>query len=189
MPEDGRRPPIVLVFTGLPGTGKSTLAEKVAKIIKAPAFAGDWLMGALKPAGILAGLDRQTSLDLYYRLLQTLTTRQLMLGQSAVLDCLASDAVVADWRQHAAAFGARLVLVECVCSDERLHRVRVEGRQRHIPGWHEVDWDHVERMRTEFPPVRAKDLSLDAVNPLADNVETVLTYIADSRRGIWNRGA
>ena len=40
----------VVIFTGLPGTGKSTLAEQVARTVGAPAFAGDWLMGGLKPA-------------------------------------------------------------------------------------------------------------------------------------------
>jgi predicted kinase len=177
VPDVARRLSTVLVFTGLPGTGKSTLAEKVATIIKAPAFAGDWLLGALKPFGVLAGLDRQTSLDLYYRLLHTLTARQLMLGQSAVLDCLVTDANVAAWRQQAAEFDARLVIVECVCSDEQVHRRRLEGRRRHIPGWHEIDWDHVERMRAEFPPLQGNDLSLDAMNPVQGNVETVLKYI------------
>jgi hypothetical protein len=47
--------PVVIVFTGLPGTGKSTLAEAVARRIGAPAFAGDWLLGALAPHGVLSG--------------------------------------------------------------------------------------------------------------------------------------
>ena len=29
------------------------------------------------------------------------------------------------------------------CRDAELHRARVEGRQRQIPGWYELDWDHV----------------------------------------------
>jgi hypothetical protein len=95
----------VLVFTGLPGTGKSTLAETVATTISAPAFAGDWLMGAVNPSGALAGLDRQTYKDLYYRLLRTLMTRQLMRGQSAVLDCLVTDAVRPLEDNHQAVLG------------------------------------------------------------------------------------
>ena len=35
----------VIAFTGLPGTGKSTLAEALASETGIPAFAGDWLLG------------------------------------------------------------------------------------------------------------------------------------------------
>lgn len=168
----------VVVSAGLPGTGKSTLAESVATAIRAPAFAGDWLLGAIKPSGALASLDRPTFKDLYYRLLSTLITRQLMLGQSAVGDCPVIDAVVSEWREHFNEFDARLYIIECVCSDEELHRRRVEGRQRRIPGWHEIDWNHVQRMRAEFPPLRNKQLTVDAAQPLEENLRNVLGYIA-----------
>ncbi len=51
--------------------------------------------------------------------------------------------------------------------DEDAH---AEGRRRDIPGWHEIGWDHVERMRAEFRPVGAADLTLDAVDPLDGNL-------------------
>lgn len=164
----------VVAFTGLPGTGKSTLAERLARHMKAPAFAGDWLMGALKPSGVLSTLERSTYKELYHRLLWTLASRQLTLDQSAVLDCLVVDALVGVWDERAKQFHARLFVVECFCSDEGLHRSRLEGRRRGIPGWHEVDWDHVLRMREEYPPLRSPHLRLDAVNRLEDNLEAVL---------------
>jgi hypothetical protein len=75
-----------------------------------------------------------------------------MLDQSAVVDDMVSDSDFALWRQTTERFSARLSLIECVCSDEAVHRARLEGRVRGIPGWHEVGWDHVERMRAEVPP-------------------------------------
>jgi hypothetical protein len=136
-------------------------------------------MGAIKPSGALASLDRPTFKEMYYRLLRTLITRQLMLGQSAVLDCLVTDAVASDWSEHANEFDARLYIIECMCSDDKIHRSRVEGRQRHIPGWHEIDWKHVQRMRTEFPPLRNEQLNVDAVRPLEENLRSVLRYVAN----------
>jgi predicted kinase len=98
----------VIIFTGLPGTGKSTLAEQVARKVRAPAFAGDWLMGGLKPAhAALAKRDRSEYLAAWFGLLRMLVTRQLMPGQDAVVDDLVvSEDQAAAWRESAARFSA-----------------------------------------------------------------------------------
>jgi predicted kinase len=167
----------VVALTGLPGTGKSTLADRLAQRTGAPAFTGDWLLGALAPLGVLDDLDRPTSLSVYYGLLNSLVTRQLILGQSAVVDCVLDDTMAGRWRDNVERHGGRLLVVQCVCGDESLHRSRIEGRRRDIPGWHEVGWDHVERMRAEFRPVTAPDLTLDAVDPLDANITTLLSLV------------
>ncbi len=133
-------------------------------------------MGAFKPA--LARFDRSEYLAARSRLLETLIIRQLMLGQDAVVDAVVSESQVAAWHDTAARFSAHWYLIECICSDEVIHRERIEGRIRGIPGWHEVGWDFVERMRGELPPLTGNRLTVDAMEPVADNVCRVLDYIS-----------
>ncbi|WP_199043898.1 AAA family ATPase [Glycomyces salinus] len=169
--------PQIIAFTGLPGTGKSTLAERLAREAATPAFAGDWLMGAIKPHGVFREMDRHTYLSLYYGLLETLVSRQLQLGQSAITDCLIDDRIAERWRRMAAEHSAELRVVECVCGDTKLHRSRVEGRTRGIPGWHEIEWDHVERMRDEYPPLTVERIVVDAANPIDSNLKRIHGFL------------
>lgn len=149
--------------------------------MRAPAFAGDWLMGGLKAAHAAIGkLEPPEYEAAWFGLLITLVIRQLMLGQDAVVDDLVSGDQAVAWHETAARFSARLCLIECICSDEATHRNRIEGRVRGIPGWHEVGWDHVERMRTrpELTRLAADRLTVDAMEPVADNLRRVLDYIS-----------
>ncbi|GAA2264486.1 AAA family ATPase [Glycomyces scopariae] len=168
----------VIAFTGLPGTGKSTLSERLARTLRTPAFAGDWMMGALTPYRILDDLDRDAFISLHDHVLETLMVRQLLLGQSAITDSVLSDAVAKQWAAIAAEHGAAFRVVECVCSDVDLHRSRMDGRVRGIPGWHEIDWDHVERLKTWLPPLTVERLQVDAVDPVEANLAKVLDYIS-----------
>jgi predicted kinase len=169
----------LIVFTGLPACGKSTLAEALAVGMGAPAFAGDWLMGGLKAAhGVLAELDRSTYLDMYYSLLESLIVRQFLVKQSAVVDAMIDDRIAARWHTLVEGHGAELFVVECTCSDVVVHRRRVERRVRAIPGWHEVDWAHVQRMRAEFPRLTWPCLVIDAMDSVEANLSKVRTYVS-----------
>ncbi|MEU6248529.1 AAA family ATPase [Glycomyces sp. NPDC047010] len=168
----------VIAFTGLPGTGKSTLSERLARELRTPAFAGDWMMGALTPYRILGDLDKDAFISLHDHVLETLFVRQLLLDQSAITDSVLSDETAKQWAEVAAGHGARLRVVECVCSDVELHRSRLDGRVRGIPGWHEIDWDHVERLKTWLPALTVERLRVDAVDSVEDNLRTVLDYLS-----------
>ena len=121
----------LIVFSGLPGVGKSTLADAVGSRLGIPVFATDWLLGALTPFG---GRHLDDLLGIAGELLTTFA-----LGQSAIIDHPSEH--VADrerWRTLADRLGAEFIPVLCECSDPVVHRTRLEGRTRGIPGWHDA---------------------------------------------------
>lgn len=115
-----------------------------------------------------------------YELLTTLAEGQLRLGQCAVLDSVATfERIRATWRDLAAQYDAVYRVVECVCSDERVHRSRLEARQRGIPGWYEVSWAEVERVRGRYEAPAGQHLVLDAINPVERNLAAIDAYLGD----------
>ena len=167
--------PQLVVFSGLPGTGKSTLAEEVARLLGCPLFTKDQLEATLWRSGITA---EQNSGFAAYELLTTLVREQVRRGQSAVVDSVATfERIRADWRELAGQHDAAFRVVECVCSDSAVHRQRLAGRQRGIPGWYEVSWAEVERVRSRYEPWTDARLILDALDPLADNRQRLNDYL------------
>jgi predicted kinase len=168
-------PQRLMVFSGLPGTGKSALAAATGRELHTPVFSKDYLEAALWRSGIPRELKSGWA---SYELLTTLAEGQLRLGQSAILDSVAStESIRQQWRELSIKHHASFVAIECVCSDEALHRARIESRQRGIPGWYELDWGEVERVRSYYAPWRTERLVVDSVRPLEENVAAVLAYL------------
>ncbi len=167
-----------IVFTGLPGTGKSSIAETVARELGIPVFAKDWLEATLIRCELKPAVDGPPLGSAGYQLLTTLAERQLQLRQSVILDSVASTlSIRVEWRTLAQTYEANWRVIECVCSDEAAQRNRLDMRQRHIPGWHELNWPEVERVKAYYAPWNEERLILDAVNPLEDNIAAALHYL------------
>lgn len=169
--------PRLVVMTGLPGTGKSVIAEAVARALRAPVFSVDPLEATL----LRLGITREQRSDVAaYALALTLADAQLARGQSAVIDAVNGVPTVRDeWEAAARRHGAAIVWIKTVCSDEAVHRARVEGRERAIEGFvHEPTWEDVERVRaTWYEPFAGEALVLDAVEPLDDNISRALARV------------
>lgn len=174
-PVDAERPARLIVFAGVPGSGKSTLADAVGRRLGIPVFAIDWLLGALTPFG---GRHFDRPLDLGYEQLTTLALRQLLLGQSAILDAPVEDELVRHrWGTLAAAAGTSLAAFVTVCGDPAVHRGRLASRDRGIAGWHQGgDWADVTRRLASFPQWPAA-VVLDSRQPVEDLVATVLDHL------------
>jgi predicted kinase len=164
---DDRRPTLVLV-TGLPGTGKSTVAEAAAKILGAAVLGHDWAMSGLRPYQELQdALEAMTPSGhrvVGWSILNALAAAQLRAGRSVVLDGVARKVEIAACRGNAQREDSRFVMIGTQCSDRALHRSRIEGRQRSIPNWYEVGWSSVERSLDAWEQPEGADLYLDGAD-------------------------
>lgn len=177
--------PRLILFCGVPGTGKSTLAEAVGKRLGVPVFAFDWLLGALQPHGVL---ELGRTAQIADSVLLMLARRQIRLSQSAIIDCLLTmDVYRAPWRALTSELNIPAYWIRTVCTNVAIHRERIEARVRNIPGWYEVTWEHVERIQAREELMLDQHLLVDAMEPLQDNINLVLQYVGHSEAIQYDR--
>ncbi|MEM8862800.1 MAG: AAA family ATPase [Chloroflexota bacterium] len=171
--------PQLVIFSGLPGSGKSSIAEFTGRQLNIPVFAKDWLEATLKRCHLEPnGPEGKNRGYASYELLTVLAERQLMLNQSAILDSVASiEPVRSEWRKLAEKYQAQWKVIECICSDEETHRQRLLSRQRGIKGWHELPWSEVERVKGYFAPWEEEHLVLDSMDPFQENCQKAIAYL------------
>lgn len=176
---DDRRPWLIVV-SGWTAAGKSTVADLLAAELDATVASFDWLMSGLRAhPEVWDQIDRPVERQrrVGWSLLSRVAEQQLRRGGSCVLDLVAREEPRKEWQRLAEVHGAAFGVVECICSDADVHRRRVEGRQRHIPGWYELTWDHVERGRRRYRPLADPKVLIDAVHPIDHNLALVKEHL------------
>ncbi len=131
---------MLIVFAGLPGVGKTTLARGVSTGLGATYLRIDAVEQAIREA-----LGREQEIGAAgYTVAQAVAEANLALGRTIVVDGVNPVAMSrAAWRALAARAAARLLEVEVVCSDAAEHRRRVETRTADIEGHALPTWASV----------------------------------------------
>ena len=139
--------------------------------------AKDWLEATLVRSEIKPTREEKSLGFAGYELLTALAERQLMLGQSVILDSVAaSQTIRSAWRQLSDRYEANWRVIECICSDEPLHCSRLSRRKRGIPGWHELEWSEVERVKRYYVSWEGERLVLDMTNSFSENLLKAKIY-------------
>jgi predicted kinase len=176
------RVPVLIAMAGLPGTGKSTIAEILGARLGAAIVSVDPIESAILSAGIDA--DQPTGLAAYL-VAGTMAEQVLASGRSVIVDAVnAVEPARMQWSELAAKAGVRVRFIEVICSDLDLHRERLERRVRNLPHFEEVSWRAVEQSLEGYDEWKGKSASfprvtLDTIAPLGENVDTALAFLGD----------
>jgi len=132
--------PKLIVLSGLPGVGKSSIARELAREIGATYLRIDSIEQALRDSGALI----QPMKDAGYRAAYSMAEDNLRLGCSVVADCVNPVSITRNaWREVAARAEVRIIEIEIRCSDAAEHRRRVESRTVDVPGLVAPTWEEV----------------------------------------------
>lgn len=170
---------VLVVFGGLPGTGKTTISQALAARRSAACLRIDTIEQALRSSGVLAGGVGAAG----YVVGNALAEANLANGQAVIVDCVNPvNESRRGWRATAKRAGKPILEVEVVCSDPAEHRRRVEGRKADIEGLVLPDWQAV--LDREYLPWPEAHLVIDTARlTVGGAVDLIEARMAASPRG------
>jgi len=165
----------LVVFSGLPGSGKSTLSKMYADKNNAVWLSVDPIEGVLKLNGIT---DGQKLGVLSYNICKTIAEENLTLNNTVVIDAVNPiEEARAIWRNIAKHHSIDLKIIECVVNDEVIHQKRIESRVRSIPGYSEITWERVLERKNEYTPWEDERLVVPTDKSVEESFAEVEEYL------------
>lgn len=168
------RVPVLVVTAGLPGSGKSTIAEIIAGRLGATAISVDPIEGAILQAGIDA--DQPTGLAAYL-VAEKMAEQVLLSGHSVIVDAVnAVEPARLQWRDLAERCGVTLRVIETVCADDELHQERLSNRTGLIAAY-AVEQSIEDYAEWKGAAAALPRVTLDTSRPLGENVDAALAFL------------
>ena len=171
---------MLIAMAGLPGAGKSTLAEVVGARRKITVLSVDQIETAILQAGISAG--QPTGLAAYL-VAEALAESVLMHDRDIIIDAVnAVDPAREQWVNLAERTGSGVRFIEVVCSDREEHKARLVERaaKRELTG--AAALNAVEHNLDEYSPWTGASgavarITLDSAGAIGVNVERAVAFL------------
>lgn len=147
--------PVLYIFSGLPASGKSTLARMLAQQSGACWLRIDTVEQGLRDICGLTGIEGEG-----YRLSYRIALDNLRLGNSVIADsCNPIQLSRDEWHQVARDADCEHVDIQLRCSSSTEHRYRVESRDASVHGLCLPDWHSVQNR--EYDDWKSARIQLD----------------------------
>ena len=161
---------MLVIFSGLPGAGKTTLARALAVRLQALYLRIDTIEQAIRH-----GLSPDGDVhDLGYRVAYDVADENVRMGRSVIADSVNPIQLTRDaWLDVARQAGVRAFEVEVRCSDADEHRRRVETRSSDVRGLKLPSWADV--VAREYEPWDREHVVIDTAERSVE--ESVLTLL------------
>lgn len=166
---------MLIVISGLPATGKTTLAAALARRIGATHLSVDSVEDALLGAGLEHGWTTGVAA---YEAVRAAAEHNLELGATVVVDAVNdSNAARQTWRQAAESTGATLLFVLLRPPPPADHQARLRARRRKLQLVHEPTWEEVVERAQNYEEWPGEPIELSASEPvevLVDQLHQIL---------------
>jgi predicted kinase len=167
--DNGKKLPILFIFSGLPGVGKTTLARQLAQATGAVFLRIDTIEQGLREiCGLSVGGEG-------YRLSYRIASDNLQQGHNVIADCCNPVTLTRnEWNAVAQANTALCINIEVICSNQDEHRRRVENRVSDITGFRLPSWPEV--LQREYHAWHQNVIRIDTAGTSPD--ECLATLLA-----------
>jgi predicted kinase len=163
---------MLVLVTGLPATGKSTIAKNLARKLRGTLLRTDRIRRRLleKPS------YTQEEKELIYRVMFLISEYLLRSGVTVVLD---GTFYLRSLRRQVYSLAgkakSRLVIIECVCPEYVVRR-RLERRamRRSLS---DADYEVYKKLKAEYEPIRRRHIVVDTSKRLNQNLEEIMAGI------------
>ncbi|MGO7309191.1 AAA family ATPase [Rhizobium ruizarguesonis] len=158
---------MLIIFGGLPGSGKTTIARALAERLNAVHVRVDTIEQAIRASGIADDAGPAGYIVAY-----GIAGDNLTLGRTVIADSVNPLRITRSaWLSVAQAAGVMAAEVEVICSDKAEHRNRVETRLTDVEGLVKPTWQETsERAYDEWHDAILIDTALKTVEAAVDEL-------------------
>ena len=164
---------VLVIFSGLPGTGKSRLANRLARELQWPLLRIDDVVLDVPQNAEVAFWDSQITI------LLGLAEAQLELGLNVIVDSVFMNTDRHHAQRIARKYASRFRPIYTFLPDDKVWEDRLMARYNELNSPDVATWEQVKHQRTHFrawEPGTA--LFVDALKPPEENFAKVLQFVA-----------